>query len=86
VRGARRSQEFLRIWGSEMMNFLSKNAFQYLKSFKFSACGGLFSCLVYFTKYISEAELLQKRLRRPTFSLRLTTLPRTQRTNRFCVL
>ena len=51
-----------------MINFLYKNAFQYLKSFKISACGGLLSCFVSFTKYISEAEISKNvRLRRTTY-------------------
>ena len=54
--------------GIEMQNVFYKNAFQYLKSLKFSACGELFSCLFSFTKCISEAEFLKKfRLRRATY-------------------
>ena len=57
---ARRRRKILRIWRSEMLNFLYKNVFQRLKSLKFSACGGLFSCLDSFTKYIVVTETLKK--------------------------
>ena len=54
-----RRRKILRIWRSEMLNFLYKNVFQRLKSLKFSACGGLFSCLDSFTKYIVVTETLK---------------------------
>ena len=58
-KSGRRRRKILRIWRSEMLNFLYKNVFQRLKSLKFSACGGLFSCLDSFTKYIVVTETLK---------------------------
>ena len=81
---ARRRLKILRIWRSEMLNFLYKNVFQRLKSLKFSACGGLFSCLDSFTKYIVVTETLKKiRLRRATLCVFIIGLSRIQRANRF---
>ena len=57
--------EILRIWGFEILDFLYKNVFWGPKILKKSACGGLFACLVSFTKCISETKTLQNfRLRR----------------------
>ena len=81
---ARRRRKILRIWRSEMLNFLYKNVFQRLKSLKFSACGGLFLCLDSFTKYIVVTETLKKfRLRRATLCVFIIGLSRIQRANRF---
>ena len=81
---ARRRRKILRIWRSEMLNFLYKNVFQRLKSLKFSACGGLFSCLDSFTKYIVVTETLKKiRLRRATLCVFIIGLSRIHRANRF---
>ena len=56
-----------------MLNFLYKNAFQHLKSLKFFACGGLFSCQFSLTKYSLGTEILKNfRLRRATVSLSLS--------------